>query len=228
MLGDFEDIDERRFPTEAKLSVPLEELRMYCIKFTLRPPGPDNAKECLEVIQSLTRTVFWKYVRWGFKNTERLPSTLNNISAAADEKGTFKQAKAVTYFHRETGMIDVWITVEILQPLLDLNGDLTSAERLGLRVHIANIIIHELMHVFYHARERYHGHNNLEYHTGGSWEPFFEDEPILEAGWSGENAVSTLNSLNDSTNVQIDIWRRYHGLPPDASTTSSTLPTQLS
>jgi hypothetical protein len=62
MLGAFEDIDQRRFPIEAKLSVPLEELQIFCKKFALRKPGPNNAEECFEAMESLRRTVFWKYV----------------------------------------------------------------------------------------------------------------------------------------------------------------------
>jgi hypothetical protein len=33
--------------------VPLEELQIFCRKFALRKPGPNNAEECLEAMQSL-------------------------------------------------------------------------------------------------------------------------------------------------------------------------------
>lgn len=82
------------------------------------------------------------------------------------------------------------MTIELFEPLLDLNEDVTSAEKLAKQLHVATVILHELMHAFGHAQARYSGHNNFTYEPNPNIpEPFFKDEPIAEFGWSGDNAV---------------------------------------
>jgi hypothetical protein len=193
MLGDREKIDESRFPVVVKLQTNLQVLQLKFKTFKLREPGPKNAEECLSVIQALTRTVFWKYVRLGFKSQSRLPANLQPLFSgiSPSELNRFTSSHGLTYFHNDTGMIDIWLSFEMVEPLLDLNDDLTSAEKLALQLRVAIVIIHELMHTFFHARFRYHGYNNFNYIIIGLPEPYFMDEPISEAGWSADNAVST-------------------------------------
>jgi hypothetical protein len=102
-------------------------------------------------------------VRWGFKSNTHLAAIFNNIPMSTDDRASFTITNGVTYFHDERGMIDVWVSAQMVQPLLDLDGNLTSAERLAVKFRVANVIIRELMHVFYHAKKRYYGHNKFEY-----------------------------------------------------------------
>ena len=56
---------------------------------------------------------------------------------------------------------------------------------------MATIIIHEFLHVLFHASRRSYDFDNLTYNAGAMIEDFFDDEIVAELGWSGESAVSS-------------------------------------
>jgi hypothetical protein len=129
---------------------------------------------------------------------KRFPAkvAVTSLGLPASEVEKFRSSNALTSFNPKDGTIDIWLSLEIVEPLLDLNGDLNSAERLATQFRVAIIVVHELMHTFFNARYRYYGHNNLLYREFGEVEPFFMDEPLSEAGWSADNAVSTYSLLH--------------------------------
>jgi len=192
LLGDREEIDESRFPTSAKLESGVAELQSTHKSFKLRPPNPKNADQCQAVVQELTRDIFSKYLRFGFKSSARVPVRFRHLSAEFQKK--FMSTTAVTNLNNDTGSIEVWLLYDVVQPLLDLNGDLNSAEKLAAQLHLAFIMVHELMHAFFLARwiMKYDVQTKkIFYNPIALRESYFLNEPVAESGWSGDNAVST-------------------------------------
>ncbi|KAE9371054.1 hypothetical protein N431DRAFT_483664 [Stipitochalara longipes BDJ] len=189
LLGPVRQIPWDRIPMEARLAMTADELRDYYRYFKLREPRPGNAGQCLEYIQGLLDTVFRNRVRLGFKTFARLPSQFLSQNFTNAERETLADSNGMTFFNQTNGQIDVWITAELVQPLLDMNDDLTSGERLAVQFRVANIIVHEFMHVLWHASRRYYDFSKLAYHKPARFEDWFEDEPIAELGWSGDNAT---------------------------------------
>lgn len=110
LLGARDEVDDRRLPAHAKLQSSPDELAK-CKIVKLRDPGPNNTDEYLAAMQALTRTVFWKYVRWGFKSQQRVPGKtlqelFKKLNFPPEQIKPIMNCHGLTYFQPNTGMLD--------------------------------------------------------------------------------------------------------------------------
>jgi len=214
LLGKVYEIPWARIPSIGRLGSTAQQLSEQYRYFIVRKPHPSNAGECFEYLNRLIETVFRQRMRLGFKSLHHLPYQFLSHSYSEEYRTKFANSNGLTWFNQATGRIDVWITVEMVEPLLDINSNLTSGERLAVQFRVATVVVHEILHALWHASRRYHDFNNLAWHKDSRLEDFFEDEQVAEIGWSGDNAVSCKSNVtrNVLTVISAVRWSKFRFL----------------
>ncbi|KAM0126583.1 hypothetical protein ACHAP3_009244 [Botrytis cinerea] len=116
---------------------------------------------------------------------------------------------AITRNHTIFDRFEVLVSTEMAQPLL--RNDLTDAEKMGNRLRIATTLVHEFAHAI--RRSIINERDDSDYKAAeGENEPYFEDEPLAELGYSFiENLSLPLLRENSNTNSMYN--RGGPGLP---------------
>lgn len=169
MIGDREPIHEDRLDPTTKLTIPQSQLQSL-VAIKLKPPGPKSKSLSQEAM--LFHTVLDPFLKLDFMDAK-----INPIS----KKTNMGYLNGLT---TALGINDlrIWLAWQDVAPLL--RNDLTSSQKLAEQLAIAQTLLHELMHAYNIA--------NDIFNQGPTWkaarEPYFEDEPCSELGYSAENA----------------------------------------
>lgn len=161
--------------------------------FHLRPPHDDNAGSFQAELEGLLQIPGLRDIKFGLMNAFENPDHPPTPGSPFGSYGLTSLKHWMIGNDVDGQEIHVWIAFQLLAPLF--RNDLTDGELLGQQMMVAITFVHEMIHAINHAKvfkdiqQLGKVPNNLDY-----TEPFFEDEPLKECGFSAENAVSVCAS----------------------------------
>ncbi|CZR68810.1 uncharacterized protein PAC_18710 [Phialocephala subalpina] len=165
-------------------------------------PDAANPTLRLQLMEKLRTTL---RCRFAFMDSDEDPEDHSQPGDVAYAMTSFNSA----YMRRSQDpnkqwRVFIWLDRHIVEPLL--RADVNSADKLMIQWHIANSIVHELIHALFEAQHlparRLFGH-----------ELFFGEEPIAELGFSFESAINRGQTQPFQTDVKLlpmGFWHRKY------------------
>ena len=169
MIGDREPIHLDRLDPKIKLSLSQSQLQSF-VAMKLKPVGPKSKSRAHEAM--VYHTVLYPFLKLDLMDALVHPETNKKQKAFAN---------GLTTAPKENDL-RIYLAWQDVLPLL--RDDLTSSQRLAEQLAVAQTLLHEFMHVYNIANDIYN--QCPTWRT--SKEPYFEDEPCSELGYSAENA----------------------------------------